>query len=225
MSRSQVGEDQTSIMPPTRISKRCKGFFDRIWRQGDFWQLESSPFERAKYERQAALLADRRYRRVLEVGCGAGAFTRQLSTLAEHVLAVDVAPAAIERALANRPAGDQVEFQVADIMEHDFGADPPWDLIVISETIYYLGWLYSFFDVAWLVHKMFAVTESGGRAIMVNTLGTGTDYLLYPWIIRTYRDLFVNAGYALQVEEVLRGVKKGIELEALITLFAKPLQE
>ena len=56
---------------------------------------------------------------------------------------------------------------------------------------------------------------------MANTYGGVEDYLLRPWLIRTYRDLFLNVGYRIEAEEVFCGNKDGVELEVLISLFAK----
>ena len=44
-------------------------------------------------------------------------------------------------------------------MDYDQQAEGPWDLVVMSETICYLGWLYSLFDVAWLACQLFAVSR------------------------------------------------------------------
>ena len=84
---------------------KAKQFFDDLWCKGDYWSLETSPFERDKYARQLERIADRRYRTVLEIGCGAGHFTRALAALADRVVAIDVSPVAIEQA---RAAGDAI---------------------------------------------------------------------------------------------------------------------
>jgi SAM-dependent methyltransferase len=195
-------------------------FFDGLWRKGDYWQLETSDFERLKYDRQIAMLGGRRYGRALEIGCGGGVFTRMVAPLCDYLLAVDVAPAAIER--AGRSPAPGVEYRVANIMDIDLRQQDPWDLIVMSETIYYLGWLYSFFEVSWLAFKLYSATLSGGRLLMANTLGRVNDYLLRPWVIRTYHGLFQNVGYGLEAEETYTGTKQGAEIEALISLFVRP---
>lgn len=201
------------------IHKKARAFFEDLWKRGDPWNLESAAFEEAKYERQLAILNDRRYSRVLEIGCGAGHFTASLARIADQVVAVDISPTAIARA---RTKGvENIDFRVANIMDHDLHAEGPWDLLVMSETICYLGWLYSFFDVAWLAAELFAVTRGRGQLLMANTCGGVEDYLLRPWIIRTYHDLFVNVGYRLESEEIFRGTKDGVDLEVLISLFAK----
>ncbi len=93
-----------------------------------------------------------------------------------------------------------------------------WDLVVCAETLCYLGWLYPFFDVAWFAHVLHAGTRPGGRLLMANTCGGTQDYLLKPWIIRTYHDLFRNAGFTPLQESTFRGVKNGVEIEAMLTL-------
>jgi 2-polyprenyl-3-methyl-5-hydroxy-6-metoxy-1,4-benzoquinol methylase len=78
--------------------KKAKEFFDDLWRHGDFWQLETSEFERGKYACQMKVIGDRRYGRVLEIGCGSGCFSRLLAGVANEMVALDVSPLAVERA-------------------------------------------------------------------------------------------------------------------------------
>jgi SAM-dependent methyltransferase len=202
--------------------EKTRAFFDDIWRKGDFWQLETSEFEREKYAYQLNFLEDRRYGRVLEIGCGSGCFSRLIASIADEVVALDVSSRAIERARSVGGANG-ITFDVANIMEYDPVAAGPWDLIVMSETVYYLGWLYSVFDVAWLAMCLFEATRGGGRLLMCNTESgeSGEGYLLLPPIIRTYRDLMLNVGYRLVAEDRFRGSKNGHEIEALVSCFTK----
>jgi SAM-dependent methyltransferase len=205
------------------IHERAREFFDDIWRGGDFWQVETSEFERNRYACQMNLLGDRRYGRALEIGCGSGCFSRLLAGVADEVVALDVSPLAIERARSLSTGRERIAFRVANIMDYDPVAEGPWGLIVMSETIYYLGWLYSFFDVAWLAVKLFEATQEGGRLLMANTCEGVEDYLMYPSIIRTYRDLMLNVGYQLDAEDVLHGAKDGYELKVLVSCYGKRL--
>ena len=57
-----------------KTDTQARQWFDQLWAQGDPWDLEANPYERAKYDAQFALLhADRgpgrRYGRALEIGC------------------------------------------------------------------------------------------------------------------------------------------------------------
>jgi SAM-dependent methyltransferase len=207
------------------LRKKAETFFENIWQRGDPWEFETSEFEQAKYARQLALLKGRRYGRALELGCGAGVFTRLLAPHADQVVALDISPAAIARAgkLETNPA--TVDFRVANIMDYDFSAEGPWDLIVISDTICYVGWLYSFFEVGWLASQIFTATRDGGHFLLANTLGVidkTDDILFQPWLIRTYQALFLNVGYQLVSEEIFHGTKQG-DIDVLISLLAKPM--
>jgi SAM-dependent methyltransferase len=203
-----------------RVGQQARQFFEGLWSKGDPWDIEASELTQRSHARMLALLDGQRYRRVLEIGCGTGVFTRRLATIADSVVALDIAPAAIERARALH-TGPAVEFRVANVMDYDPRAEGPWDLVVMAEMIYLLGWLYPFFDVAWLASELFAATAERGRLLLVNTECGPEQPLLLPWIIRTYHDLFRNVGYQVETEEVLRGVKDGVALEILISRFRR----
>jgi SAM-dependent methyltransferase len=206
------------------VGHRARTFFENVWQRGDPWEFENSSFEQAKYARHLALLAGRRYPRALELGCGAGAFTRLLATHADHVVALDVSPTAIARARTTGTDPAIVDFRVTNVMEYDVCSEGPWDLVVISDTICYLGWLYSFFQVGWLASQIFTATRDGGYLLLSNTLGRidEIDDILYcPWLVRTYQALFVNVGFRLKAEEIFRRTKKDAPVEVLISLLAK----
>lgn len=207
-----------------RIGQIVREHYEERWSQGDPWERKSSDLEWAKFARQVELLADRRYGRVLELGCGNGRFTAILAGIAEQVVAIDVAPSAIARARAEAAAvgTGTIDFRIGNVMEYDPVAEGPWDLIVMMETIYCLGWLYPVFDVAWMASQLFAATRPGGRFLLTNTYGHERDWLLRPWLIDTYRDLFRNVGYRLVVEEVFSGDEHGVALRTPICLFKKP---
>ena len=76
-------------------------------------------------------------------------------------------------------------------------------------------------DVAWLAFELFTATRAGGQLLMANSYGGPQDYLLLPFLIRTYRDLFRNIGYQINSEETFAGSKNSVEIEVLITLFEK----
>ena len=204
------------------IKRKAREAFEERWRRGDPWGTERSALDQASYELQRHWLADRRYGRALELGCGSGGFTRRLAELADHVLAVDIAPSAIERAARSVPRDTAVRFEAGDVMELDLHAGGPWDVVVMSETIYCLGWLYPLFDVGLFVAQLYAATAPKGRFLMANTYGHEDDWLLRPWLIDTYRDLARNVGYAVEREDVLEGTKDGVPFRIRVSLFVKP---
>lgn len=203
------------------IGQKMQSHYDAVWKSGDAWEFESSDYEQARFAAQLAMLAGRRYGRTLKIGCGSGCFTRELTQIADRVVALDISMAAIERARTNmppdRPGG--VEFRVANIMEFDVKSEGPWDLIVLSETIYSLGWLYPFFDVALLATNLLEALEPTGRLLLANTYGAEKDWLMRPWLIDTYRDLFRNVGFRLESEQFFEGVKNDHTFRVLMSLF------
>jgi 2-polyprenyl-3-methyl-5-hydroxy-6-metoxy-1,4-benzoquinol methylase len=208
-----------------RIASEARSFFDDLWSRGDPWQLESSDFERERYMRLLAMLNPSGYGRVLEIGCGAGVFSRLLAPLAGRLLALDVSAKAISTAQTALGTLQHIEFRVANIMDYNPKKEGEWNLIVMSETICYLGWLYSFFDVCWLASELFEATSPGGQLLLANTQGNIGDPLLLPSVIGTYCHLFLNVGYRLKAEEIFRGRKHGVDLDVVISLYQKPIPE
>jgi SAM-dependent methyltransferase len=178
-------------------------FFENLWSRGDPWALESSPYEDHRYRRLLDILADQHYPKVLEIGCGAGVFTRRLATRATSICAIDVSQTAINRARAIPPtSGAAIDYRVADVMQYDVAADAPFDLIVMT-------------------HQLFTATREGGHLLLSNTLSAAADYLMRPWLIRTYHDLFANTGFHLEMENVYADHKDDTEFEVLTSLFCK----
>jgi SAM-dependent methyltransferase len=204
--------------------QKARTFMDHLWGRGDPWDIESSDYEYARCMHLLRMIEGRHYARVLEIGCGAGFLTRLLALYADQVVALDISQTAIERARALGAGPAAVDFRVVNIMDYKPDTDGPWDLIVFSDTMCYLGWLYPFFDVAWLAVQLFEATRRGGHLLLANSMGEGEDWLLRPWLIRTYRDLFVNVGYTIAAENIFRGTKKGVDFEVLVTLYTKPAE-
>jgi SAM-dependent methyltransferase len=206
------------------IDQKIRHFMEGLWERGDPWDLESSVYERDRCTELLKMVEGTRYGRVLEIGCGAGYLTRMLASHADHIVALDISQTAIDRARSLGTGQAQVDYRVANIMDYNPHVDGPWDLIVFTETICYLGWLYPFFDVAWLAVQLFEATRRGGRLMLANSMDEREDWLLRPWIIRTYRDLFVNVGYTIESEKLHTATKRDVEFEILMTLYCKPAE-
>jgi SAM-dependent methyltransferase len=199
--------------------KPATEFFEDLWKK-DVWTFESSEYEQARFAHEIKLLEGRRYGRALELGCGAGAFTRLYAPLCDVVVATDIAQAAIDKAKPlNLP---NVEFRAANAMDHEtWVKEGPWDLIVFNDTICYLGWRYSFFDVAWFARQMREALAKNGRLLMANTMNDeGGDYLLLPFVTLTYRDLFKNVGFKLEKEDRFAGKRNGVVFTVVETLYS-----
>ncbi|MBA3473671.1 MAG: methyltransferase [Rubrobacter sp.] len=111
-------------------------YFDELYAQSrDPWSFETSEYERDKYERTLSVLALRRYRRALEVGCSISVFTAMLAPLCDELLAVDVSEKAI--AVARQRLADFPNVQVELRTLPEETPRGPFDLVVASEVLYY----------------------------------------------------------------------------------------
>lgn len=194
-------------------------FFEQLWAPGDPWQLDTSPFDQQRYARQLALLDDRRYHRALEVGCGAGAFTERLVRLCDSLVAIEISEAALRRA-GERLSATAATLRRANVMDLDPAEEGPWDLVVIAETIYYLGWLYPMFDVAWLLHALHEATNPGGHLLLSDTISDDNGIMSHR-LIDAYRDLAIRVGYEPEKADTLRGTKDGVDFVVRLDLFRK----
>jgi predicted TPR repeat methyltransferase len=111
-------------------------YFENLYAElPDPWGFETSKYERRKYERTLGVLAHRRYRRALEVGCSIGVFTEMLAPLCDELLAVDVSERAIAAAKERLESFPQVRIELRRLPEET--PEGPFDLIVASEVMYY----------------------------------------------------------------------------------------
>ena len=205
---------------PSSASSEARLLFERLWSDGDPWSLDASELDQARYRAQLRLIGDQHYSRVLEIGCGSGSFTQHLVPLATRLVAVDISEHAVQAA-RERLGGTTVDLRIANVMDIDPTVDGPWDLIVVAEVAYYLGWLYPMFSVAWLAHAFHESMIPGGRLLLVDTIGHENG-LMSDWLIQTYRDLHLNVGFAVEASEILHGTKEGVEFDIRLDLFQRP---
>ena len=156
-----MSEDSTS---------RGAEHFQRLYdADADPWRFRTSSYERTKYQRTIASLANRRYRSGLEVGCSIGVLTRMLAPLCDALLAVDIVEAPL--ATARMACADQpwVRFQQMQVPREW----PPatFDLIVLSEVLYFL----SPQDVATVAERAGTASEPSGVVLLVNWRGSSGD--------------------------------------------------
>jgi predicted TPR repeat methyltransferase len=116
-----------------------RSFFAFKYKRVDPWCFDATPYQVRHFVTTLALIPKRTYRRVLEVGCGEGVFSQRLLQEREilEFIGLDISSYAIQRASARCISFRQARFCVENILR----AQPrgPFDLIVIAETLYYLG--------------------------------------------------------------------------------------
>src|SRR5262245_277017 len=102
------------------------------------------------------ILAHRRCRSILEIGCGTGKNTILLAEIGERVLALDFSPAMINRAKERLPL-DHVTFAVADLTCSWPCDDQSVDLIVCNLVLEHIS------DLSFIFSEAFRTLVSSGR--------------------------------------------------------------
>ncbi len=144
-------------------------FEARYRRDADPWGFAHDPYERTKYARTLAALGTRRFGRALELGCANGELTALLAPACDTLVAVDAAPTAVARARERVP---QADVRVALIPEEL--PTGPWELVVASEVLYYLG--PALLDAT--VERLVADLAPGGLLLAVHWTGEAPSHPL-----------------------------------------------
>lgn len=140
--------------------------FERMYRaDADPWRVDDSWYERRKLAVTAAALHRPTYQRGWDTACGTGHLAAALMQRCEHLLATDAAPTACELT-RNRLAGrESAEIAVHTLPEMPAGStQDPFDLVVLSEVIYYLTPP----DLDRMAPMLTAVTAGSAEILSVN---------------------------------------------------------
>ncbi len=149
------------------------GYFDALYAANpDPWDFETSAYERSKYDATLAALPAPHYRSALEVGCSIGVLTERLAPRCDALLAIDLAEAALERAAARCVNQPQVSFATSQLP--DAAPRGPFDLIVLSEILYYFNRT----SLARVARLLAQQSASPTDLLLVHWLGPTPDYPL-----------------------------------------------
>jgi SAM-dependent methyltransferase len=114
-----AGRAATNALAYSLTGRTCaaarleKTFASRV----DPWGFETNAEERMRFQKTWELVPPAAYRRILEIGCAEGHFTEQIARRFPEadVLAVDLVPLAVQRAIARCDAWRHVRFQCVDV--------------------------------------------------------------------------------------------------------------
>lgn len=206
----------------TQRDKATRDDFDASWKDGeDPWDCLRSPYEKARHARLFEILCTKHYGHVLEIGCGRGVLTHQLAQIADKVIGVDVSPAAIEKARTGHPTPANTEFVEMNILDYDVSACAPWDLVVFSEVLYYMGDRYTVTDIFYLLERLYESMAQGGTMLMCSIHSLPNNILTHPPLMEIYKHMIACAGFRLTHEELFYADDNGVECGAQIWLFTK----
>lgn len=103
----------------------------------DPWRFTTSWYEQRRFALIAAMLPRQHYRRILEPACANGMLTSALVRRAGEVVAFDSVATAVDQA-RQRLAGTGARVECRDVRDPWPGEEDGYDLIVLSELLYYL---------------------------------------------------------------------------------------
>ena len=127
-------------------------YFDALYTDNaDPWHYQTRWYEQRKRDICLAVLPQAQYKNAIELGCGNGIFSELLTQRCQNLLSIDGNSNAVQLAkerLAALPQGKVIQGIIPDILlslENSFTSTESFlnqsgfDLIVISEILYYLS--------------------------------------------------------------------------------------
>lgn len=140
--------------------------FDRLFADDpDPWDIDTSPYERGKREAALAALGERRFTRLLEVGCAGGALTERLVECADSIIAVDVSTKALQLSSRRLNRFDCVELVAAEVPS--YWPHGKFDAVILSEVLYFLGAE----EIREVARLTYASLTADGLCLLVNWTG------------------------------------------------------
>ena len=200
--------------------------FERMHASDDPFAYAGKRFELDRLDRMIGLLGGKVFENALEVGCAEGALTERLAVLCRKVTAMDISEGALVKARTRVGPGVRVDWVQGNLMDWDPAARGPFDLVVVSEVLYYLGER----------NTLMRLTGAGGRVLegalarMAGALTPGGRLLLAHSFAGSelrarrvaYREALERLGLVLlREEEVPPTGEEGTD-ECLLSLLERP---
>jgi 2-polyprenyl-3-methyl-5-hydroxy-6-metoxy-1,4-benzoquinol methylase len=132
----------------------------------------------------------------LEIGCGAGAFSRKLAQHARRVTAIDLSSEMIRVARSRSTEFSNIEFEIADLMARDFRGEQ-FDCVATIATLHHL-------PLRAALLKLMDALRPGGTLIVLDLFETERNLLKVAGV----RDAMLNA-IAAGVSGSLRFIHHG----------------
>jgi 2-polyprenyl-3-methyl-5-hydroxy-6-metoxy-1,4-benzoquinol methylase len=141
--------------------------WEQTYKSGADPQDYASDSEQRRYADAISLLnpvaMGKRFRSVLDVGCGEGLFTQRLVSFSDQIVATDIVPLPLERARQRISSG--VTFRTLDLLNDEIGAK--YQLVVALGVLECLKWPS---DVRKAASKLVDATEPNGFLLVANTV-------------------------------------------------------
>lgn len=138
---SKVSKNETADSLPidTQAVNYAETYFDALYNDNsDPWQYQTRWYEKRKRDMCLAVLPKAQYHNAIELGCGNGVFSALLASRCQALLSIDGNKHAVQLAKQRLACSAQVTVIQGVIPDALPTARSHFDLIIISEILYYL---------------------------------------------------------------------------------------
>ena len=195
---------------------RFRGNFEGMYRDfDDPWECRKNVSMLRRDISLMMLFRDRRFSRILDIGCGLGAFTERIRVAngaCQTILGVDISATAIQKA---REQFGECSFEVLNVSNEPLPGEgqSAWDLILVSELLWYV-----LPELESLLSRIHAALTPSGILFIQQFYPTdqrfGLEYLTSPGDL--YERYLLPAGFRRETE-LLEVVEDGrVQLTSLI---------
>jgi SAM-dependent methyltransferase len=116
---------------------RSREEWEQWYRHPDPWRTEGSDDELLRAEAILSRLRGKRFRHVLELGCGEGNLADALAAVADRVTGYDISENALARARRRFPHIEFGQGDLLDVVQRPEIKEQPFDFIVTAEVLSY----------------------------------------------------------------------------------------
>ncbi|MFC7051222.1 class I SAM-dependent methyltransferase [Hansschlegelia quercus] len=152
------------------------GFDEKFRSDPDPWNYVGSLFEAHKRRVLLRACGTRHFGRALEIGCAIGVTTVELAKICSRVVAVDASPTALREAARRTADLPNVTLQLVRLPDNI--PPGPFDLIVVSEILYYLPERHA----AAAMSALRRALAPGGRLVLLHHVRDFDDAAQKPWL-------------------------------------------
>lgn len=184
-------------MNPT---ENWRDYFDEKFGDEDPWSYRTSTYEQTKYTRQIRVAKDHldSVDRILEIGCAEGEHSKLLLEAFPdaELQGISLSEAEVGRA-RDEVTHEEATFLAKDATDYLFELDDNFDLIVWSETIYYMGDVVSVPEMGELVQTVFDLLSRDGIIVSANIIGqedSSESRITRPEVMAAYESLLDSFG-------------------------------
>lgn len=185
-------------------TEHWKDYFDDKFHESDPWGYETSEYEQTKYRRQIKVANDylKQPDRILEIGCSEGVHSSMLLDAfpSANLLGISISQREIARA-RERVETERATFVAADATEYIHDLTGEFDLVVWSETMYYMGDIVSVPEMYDIVETVGDHLADGGVIVSANIVSqqdTSESRLTRSAILSAYQTFIESVAEPVQ---------------------------